>query len=226
LRHPALTLKILIAITACHKRADYCNYQRGAWVTKIGGPYKHRFFYGAGSHPFNYPDEVQLDVPDDYDNLALKIRAMLTWAYQEGFDAVFKCDDDTYLFPERLAALKRFDYAGEAREFDGLGSKICSGGGYWLSRRALKAVVTSDKKLHYKYFHSNPNPGWRLMQEDWWIATVMKNAGIKSNNVPGISSRAVQHEPRIASWEYPGLAMVREHRRHHPLELKLTYEEF
>lgn len=222
-------MKILIAIIACHKRAGYCNYQRGTWISKLPKGVSYRFFYGQGRlnpRPFRYADEVDLDVPDDYDHLALKVRAVLNWAFAQGYDAVFKCDDDTYVFPERLAALGRFDYAGEARDFDGSNAKICSGGGYWLSRKALRAVVMSDKKLHYKYSHQSSAAGWRLMQEDWWIATVMKDAGIKSHNVLGIGSRKVQQEPRVAIWEYSGFEMVRKHRLHYPLEIKLTYREF
>lgn len=220
--------KILIAITSCHKRADFCQYQRGAWISKLPQGTLSRFFYGrpgSNPRPFYFPDEVDLNVPDDYANLSFKVRGMVTWAYQHGFDYMLKVDDDTYVFPERLAALKRFDYAGEARSFDGLGASICSGGGYWLSRKAMKALIESPRESQYKYHHGSVS-GPRLMQEDWWVASVMKKAGIKAINVPGIGSRAKVTDPRRVVWEYPGLAMVREHRRHYPLQFKLNYQEF
>ena len=224
-------MKILIAITACHKRADYCNYQRGAWVSRLPKGVSYRFFYGRGRlnpRAFRYADEIDLNVPDDYDHLTLKVRAMLKWAYEQGFDYVFKCDDDTYLFPDRLmkSGFQKWDYLGQSRVLDGLGRGICSGGCYGLSRKALMALVTSRPESIYKPRHLNLVSG-ALWQEDRWVAEVLQKSGIQPHNDLRFTQRKKDRTgSEIAVWEYPGLAMVREHRRHYPLELKLTYREF
>src|SRR5208282_5975493 len=39
-------------------------------------------------------DEILLSVPDDYRYLAVKVQATFRWAYDNGFDFVYKCDVD------------------------------------------------------------------------------------------------------------------------------------
>jgi len=153
---------------------------------------------------------------------------MFEWAYREGFDYVFKCDDDTYLFPERLmkSGFQRWDYIGQSRVLDGLGRGICSGGCYGLSRKALKVLVESPQDWMYKPRQLNLT-GAVLWQEDRWVAEVLQRSGIQPHNDKRFTQRSKDMTgAEIAVWEYPGIEMVRKHRRHYPLDLKLTYKEF
>jgi hypothetical protein len=133
-----------------------------------------KFFYGTGGIREPLEDEVFLSVPDDYEHLPHKTIAMVKYALENDYDYFFKCDSDSYLWPDRLlqeVTGSTWDYAGY------LNGAVCSGGcGYWLSRKAMKAVQT------------NPD-GWA---EDVWVAKCMKYAGIESvmlpNHVPGFSN--------------------------------------
>lgn len=87
--------------------------------------------------------ELQIPCPDSYEALPQKTAAFCRWACRHReFDFLFKCDDDTYLIPQRLLAmdLSTTDYLGaELRR----GIKYASGGGgYFLSHRAARVVAT------------------------------------------------------------------------------------
>lgn len=223
-------MRILIAIVACHKRYQYCAYQRGSWISELPKGTLSRFFFGRGGtnpRPFYMADEIDLPVPDDYGNLILKVRAIFEWAYQEGYDYVLKCDDDTYLFPDRFlkSGFQRWDYIGQSRVLDGLGRGICSGGCYGLSRKALKVLIESPRELMYKPRHLNLISG-ALWQEDRWVAEVLQKNGIQPHNDPRFTQRRKETGSEIAVWEYPGFEMVRKHRRHYPLGFEFKYREF
>lgn len=206
--------KILIAILACHKRTNYCDYQRITWIKDIKYA-DHRFFFGVGAHEFQKADEVRLDVPDDYPNLALKVRGISEWAVKHDYDFVFKCDDDTFVNPVRLlnSGFEKHDYVGEARVLDGLGKFICSGGGYWLSRKALQALAESPTEEHFKPRHMALN-GPEKWQEDRWVAEVLQKRGIRPANDRRCTSKEfADDETVIAKWEYPAEKMLEEYQR-------------
>lgn len=85
---------------------------------------------------------LQLPCPDDYDSLPMKVGLFLEWADKHAeFEYIFKCDDDTYVRPERLLA---FDCQGN--EYIGAewspGVGYASGGaGYWLSRKSVAVLA-------------------------------------------------------------------------------------
>lgn len=78
---------------------------------------------------------VSVPAPDDSAGLPAKVLCLIEWAIAEDFDFVFKCEDDTYVRPERLLAsgFDRHDYIGST----GNRRYAHGGAGYWLSRRAL-----------------------------------------------------------------------------------------
>lgn len=120
-----------------------------------------KFFYGRGDKHVNLPeDSILLDCPDDYAHLPHKTRAICQWSLARGYDFLLKCDDDTFIYVDRLLAeldINRPDYGGY------LHGRVCSGGpGYWLSRRAMAAV------------QDNPSE-WA---EDVWVAKCLHFAGI------------------------------------------------
>ena len=107
-------------------------------------------------------DEVTLDVDDRYCFLPYKTRALVRWALAEGVDKLFKCDDDTFVYVDRLlAAIPRADFVGR---YNG-GNFAAGGPGYWLSRRAMEAVAVAP-----------------IRQDEWaediWVGKVLDRSGV------------------------------------------------
>lgn len=151
-----------IHISGPNPRIKAC---RDSWAKSQPGV-DVKFFYGqttTNREPLD--DEVFLQVHDDYRHLPDKTVAIVKWAREQDYDYVLKCDDDTYVWIDRLLQElnEPFDYAGY------LHGNVCSGGtGYWLSRRAMDAV------------QSNPD----CWAEDVWVAKCMKYAGITPVMLP------------------------------------------
>ena len=157
---------------------------RETWFKDIE-PFAHhvtgKFFYGMGCSDVG-ADSVVLPVADDYAHLPHKTQAICKWALANGFDYVFKCDDDTAVYVERLVLeLMQYpgiDYAGY------LNGEVCTGGpGYFLSRRAMQAVVQAG----------TPD----FWAEDVWVSTVIGRTNFSRVMLPG-------HTPGFAAhWFWP-----------------------
>jgi hypothetical protein len=102
------------------------------------------------------------EVPDDYDHLPYKVRAICRLALRLGAPGVYKCDDDT-IVTGMLPALGH-DYAGvvSSRSVD---MPYCLGMFYWLGRRALEIVAGAE-----------PTP--QETAEDRWVGRLLQGAGI------------------------------------------------
>ncbi|HEY3704503.1 MAG TPA: hypothetical protein VGL22_05540, partial [Terracidiphilus sp.] len=93
---------------------------RDTWAKDIAAyPFvTFRFFYGkpAGGYPrAALPDEVFLDVPDDYEHLPHKTHGIARWALEHEYDFLYKGDDDTAVYVDRLVRellTNRIEYAG------------------------------------------------------------------------------------------------------------------
>lgn len=197
--------KCLIAIPACHayeygdykdKRighVDAVSYERVRAVRETWAKYLPaferyvhlRFFYGQpadGRKPFN--DEIFLDVPDDYTRLPHKVKAIFHWALAKGYDYVFKCDDDTFVYLDRLMAsgFEGHDYVGYC--YPSHGNYISGGTGYWLSRKAMQIIVNA------------PQP--ETWAEDRWVGETLGKSGISPTRdaryLPGFSRHYVELE--------------------------------
>lgn len=116
---------------------------RDTWLRDVAAfPFvDYKLFFGVphGGRPA-LEDEIYLNCPDDYEHLPHKTIALCKWAYEHGYEWVFKADDDSFVWVDRLIQellehKHRMDYGGY------LNGHVCSGGtGYWLSRRAMKLV--------------------------------------------------------------------------------------
>lgn len=136
--------KVLLAIASCEKHLHRNDAQRRTWVPMVRGA-DVRFFRGGGGEPL--PDEVILQVPDDYTGLPEKTREIFRWALAQGYDYVCKIDSDVYVQPERLMANipVGHDYAGRLRgPSNGFRAPYASGFAYWLSRRGMEARVSGN----------------------------------------------------------------------------------
>lgn len=197
--------KVLIAIPACHayeygeykdKRighVDAVSYERVRGVRETWAKYlpaferyvSLKFFYGSpSSEPRQlFNDEVFLGVPDGYSSLPQKVKAIYQWALGKGYDYVFKCDDDTFLYLDRLMAsgFEGHDYLGYC--YPSHGNYISGGTGYWLSRKAMEILALSDPE------------GWA---EDKWVGLTLGKHGIKPTRdaryLPGFALHYVELE--------------------------------
>jgi hypothetical protein len=144
-----------------------------------------KFFYGKP--PTGYPreplpDEVFLDCKDGYAHLPQKTVAICQWANEHDVDYIYKGDDDTAVYVDRLVrelAHTLFDYAG----CDHHG--VCTGGpGYFLSRRAFRLVATQGGSPDH----------WA---EDVWVSKVLNRNNIYPMLLPGHRAGYTDH------WFFP-----------------------
>lgn len=156
-------MKPLIAIESCH-RDRWCHAQiRDTWLSAPAAD--TRFFLGVPKEPDAEADETFLDVPDGGGSeLRLKILGSISWALANGYDNLFRCDTDTYVHVPRLLAsgFERHDYSGFVQGDD----SVFGGTGYWLSRRAMEALLARGEIAACSG------------AEDWWVRYVLRQAGI------------------------------------------------
>lgn len=165
--------RILIAALSC--RAYEARRQRcfDTWVPEaLNQGMDVLFLIGEEPGPARREGQLLfLPCQDDYGSLSQKVGQFYQWALEHSdFEYIFKCDDDTYLRADRLAAFDTAsrDYIG-AEWFQGVG--MGSGGaGYWLSRRAVSIVV---EDLRHRQPHS---------AEDVMVGQALREAGIQFHN--------------------------------------------
>lgn len=181
--------KVLIAVTACHRfdydmrsvndcmvlhrsGMDFTTFRppiiRETWWNDVPSTVEKKFFYGMPPTPAlerePLADEVFLPVKDGYAFLPHKTRALCIWALRNGYAPIFKGDDDTFLFVERLlkSGFEKWPWIGR---FNG-GEFVAGGPGYWLDKSAMEVIAAST-----------PQKGdWA---EDIWVSRVLQNAGFK-----------------------------------------------
>lgn len=167
-------MKPLIAIITCHKFKGRADAQRKTWIPLMEGLSENKridikFFLGRGANREPLPDEVFLDVPDDYDSLPYKVRAAMRWAVKHEYDIVLKCDDDVYIFPERLAgSFPNTPYEGRLNNSQHKVAPYgwCSGFAYWLGGNALTIIAQHKGEPESKY-------------EDLWVGMTLSKHQIK-----------------------------------------------
>jgi hypothetical protein len=179
-------MKILLAIFSCHSymytaegmrdwftrtTVDRVSAVRDSWLKDVQCDYKifkgRRIGIRDTAVHIRPSDEVWLDAIDDYHHSAEKIRALIKYALDNGYDYVCKVDDDVYVYYDRLMAnAPTADYVGSDRgeSLVGLKADFCPGFTYWLSRRAMELL---DK---------SPAGTWA---EDRWIGEALKKQQIR-----------------------------------------------
>lgn len=175
-------MKILIAIVTCHRYRERAKAQRDTWIPDVapaalatGHNVDVRFFLGRPDKPHTLQaDEVQVDADDGYLGLPEKTREVYRWALAQGYDFVFKADDDSYVVPSRLltSGFEQHDYSGRLRGPSGrYPAPYASGFGYWVSARAIRilAEASIDGTL----------PNERHQAEDRWVGNTLQSAGIE-----------------------------------------------
>jgi galactosyltransferase len=189
--------RVLIAVPACHRYAygSHANDLHGiarqtegridavraTWWNDIK-PFSDyvdaKFFYGKSSdNRTPLADEIFLNVEDDYEHLPHKMRAIYLYAVKNKYDFVYKADDDGFVWIDRLLRTdyENYDQLGFSNCTHGLGNKcncyITGGAGYFLSKRAMLAVVnepitswaedlTTGKALRKHNYRRSGHPGF------------------------------------------------------------------
>ena len=148
-----------------------------------------KFFYGV-PHPVGSvpaPDEVFVNVPDDYSELPRKTIAIARYALGHDFDFVFKCDDDTYVWVDRLVR-EIMEHRPEYGGFEHGG--VCTGGPGWILGRKAMQVVSTWTPDHWA--------------EDVSVAKALSHTNIKptmlSAHTPGFSAHWVDINRATPEW--------------------------
>lgn len=156
---------------------------RDTWlkdVEKFKSHVDYKLFYGAPHDRQAEPDEVFLNVPDDYGHLPAKTIAICKYAKEHGYDYLFKADDDSLVYVDRLireCLTATWDYAGH------LNGRVCTGGpGYWLSHQAFSIIAdkaspnfhwAEDVTVSHFLFHNNISgvnlEGHKSGRQDHWV---------------------------------------------------------
>jgi len=98
---------------------------------------------------------------------------MYRWILDNGYDRVFKCDDDTYVHIPRLLACGKdeFDFVGRPDLANRYVHWMQGGAGYWLSRCAMEYLMN----LPLDYWKSH----WA---EDRLVGIAMYKSGLRVSN--------------------------------------------
>lgn len=136
--------KLLIGVLSCQAYQERRERCLDTWIPEgLDQGVDVVFLIGGGEGPARREGRnLFLPCPDDYRSLPQKVRGFLRWALDCcEFDYVFKCDDDTYIRPDRLLGLETGGREYIGAEWSPGVNYGSGGGGYLLSRRAAGIVA-------------------------------------------------------------------------------------
>ena len=160
--------RILIAAVSCLNYEERRERCMRTWIPDALHAGLDVVFVVGGGVDLATRDGLMLTLPcaDDYDSLPQKTCGLLQWAISTAeYEFIFKCDDDTYLRPERLIAeaTHGVDYMGAYwTENAGYAS---GGAGYLLSRHAAEIAACGLAK--------HPTGA-----EDLLVGQILRGAGV------------------------------------------------
>ena len=158
---------------------DMC---RGTYLYTWGYFIDHLFVFDrTRSFEALLPDEIRVDVDSGLLNTSFKTKKAIELAYHSGYDYVCYCPTDCYIIVPRLLR-NLADHEGRS-DYWGFHTydewHIGGGSAYWLSRRAMEAVLS---------FNAYPD------YEDRWVGSACRAAGLEA-----------VHDERYRSIEQPYL---------------------
>ena len=210
--------RIVVGILSCQKTVDRKRTVEATWLRDLPKEYVTAYFLvGRPGRPAEIVgNTLYLDCPDTYLGLPEKVVAFLEYAQANlAYDYVFKCDDDTYVDVGNWLGVPYGDgdfTVGQLMKYDigyqtwmrqkGLewkpsfddflrmtGRFPCGGEGYFLSRRAVGAVV--------EWCRSNSIDACPPSSEDILITGILKASGIEAKVVPALAG---QRQDALLPW--------------------------
>lgn len=127
---------------------------RETWLTQLPEGVDYKFFYGNKLRPENrrnvkpvvlrdpLVDEIFLDCEDNYTANPAKMKRICQWALAHGYDYILRCDDDTFIYPDRLLVNDRPKWEGKSYA-GASASNFHPGGCMFLDRRMMELVISS-----------------------------------------------------------------------------------
>lgn len=186
-----MTQRLLIAIISCHTRMSYVQAQRETWIPRIPFGVDYKVFLGPSDrNPLS--DEVFLQCDDSYQGLPSKVRAVMAWAYDQGYDYVAKCDDDVILNPSEFlhSGYQHHDFNGHTNN-DKASVKIPWGFLYTLSRKSME--IMENAQLPHDF------------NDEAWCANTLAQHGILLHHEP----RYVLHRGKRSDFIVPAKRPLR-----------------
>jgi hypothetical protein len=192
--------KILVGILASHHRQKFVEEFRERLTHSV---LDYKFIYGD---PTTQPgcawrepkeDELFFNISDRKEWMVLKCKALFKWALDNGYTHVWRCCDDSVIYPDRLLKLAKeglynYDYAGCICGYGVINKKIFwlryldymhGGVGLWLSTKAMQRLLADE----WKGPKSSPYPrtlsvcpdspftgSYDIYWDDLWIGEVLK----------------------------------------------------
>lgn len=138
-----------------------------------------------------------LNVSDEYNALPDKTQAIVRYAFDHNYDWLLIIDDDAFVRTAKLTIPVGHDYAGWVfPPTPEVPWSYCSGGCYWLSRRAMEIVARADQEITRRI-----GP-----LEDVWVGHSLMKHGIKPAHLPGFvvaqdHLTAEKYRPFNPDWE-------------------------
>ncbi len=127
-------MNTLIGIFTCDRFAHRQQWCQPHVKSLRQAGYDVLFVLGGGDGLVG--DKLYLPCPTTYPLLPQRTRLLAKYAYDRGYDFVFKCDDDTFIDVEIFQQNKLTDFLGNSNYWAALG-----GDGYFLSRREMEVVI-------------------------------------------------------------------------------------
>ncbi len=142
------TGRLLVAVESCQRDMLLGLHKiiRKTWAQGFPGDVK--FFVGGEMPTRLEPDEVWLNVPDDYLSLPKKTREIMYLATSLDYDHIMKVDCDTVVLEQEFRKFdyQKYDYSGFFWSLIDAPGSAASGFCYILSRKAAEIVAKFDYK--------------------------------------------------------------------------------
>jgi hypothetical protein len=179
-------MKVLIAVETCHKfnynmqavddcmvlyrgpEMDWTTFRppiiRETWWKDVPDSVTKKFFYGSPAPREPEADEVFLPVKDDYAHLPYKTKAICQWALDHDVTHMFKVDDDTFVYVDRLLnSIPTDPWSGR---YNG-GEFVAGGPGYWVNADAMRVIAQAPVNIKHEW------------AEDKWASSALLRANFR-----------------------------------------------
>jgi hypothetical protein len=129
-------------------------------------------------------DGARCGCPDDHMHVIYKFLFACRYALENGFDYLFKCDDDSFVHLDRLVRLvlslsPELETGGYVE-----GGGFYGGPGFLMNRRALEFAA--------KLTPPDPEVEWR---EDWWIGNQLRENGFTLHRLMELKDKGREAPP-------------------------------